>query len=145
MATRKPTPKAPIRTDARAGGRTVKKAGGKAAPKGYASAAWERVSLLSVELDALARDLGLHARKRDPDGFDLVDAARELARLAGNHNRNVNPDGRTTGQQKEDWVAVGGLGADLGDMADEGAVAAAADGVRPIAHELCFLACDYLF
>ena len=145
MATRKSTPNAPAPTDARAGGRVVKKSGGKAVPAGYASAAWERVYLLSLELDALARDLGLHAQKRDPDGFDLVDAARELARLAGNHNRGVNPDGRTTGQQKEDWVAVGGLGADLGNMADEGAVGTAAGGVRAVAHELCFLACDYLF
>ena len=102
------------------------------------------VYLRSLELDALAGNLWLHARKRDPDGFDLVDAGRELARLAGNHNRDVNPDGRTAGQQKEDWVAVGGLGADLGNMADEGALATAADGVRPVARELCFLACDYL-
>jgi hypothetical protein len=103
------------------------------------------VNLLSVELDALAGNLGLHARKRDPDGFDPVDAARELARLAGNHNRDVNPDGQTTSQEKADWVAVGGLGADLGNMVEEGTIAKVADGVRHVAHELCFLACDYLF
>jgi hypothetical protein len=113
--------------------------------KGYASPAWERVYLLAVELDAFATDLGLHARDPDADGFDLADAARELTRLALNHNREANPEGRKPAQEKEDWVAVGGLGADLGNMADEGAVGGAADGVRAVAYELCYLACDYLF
>ena len=114
-------------------------------PKGYTSPAWERVYLLSVEFAALAKELGLDADSRDPEGFDLTDAARELARLAGNHNRAVNPDGRTAAQEKDDWVAIGGLGADLGNMADEPAHAGVADEVRAIAHEVCYLACDYLF
>jgi hypothetical protein len=121
---------------------------GKAKPpvsKGYTSPAWERVYLLAVELDAFATDLGLTAKDPDADGFDLADAARELTRLALNHNREANPEGRKPAQEKEDWVAVGGLGADLGNMADEGAVGGAADGVRAVAHELCYLACDYLF
>jgi len=113
--------------------------------KGYTSPAWERVYLLAVELDAFATDLGRTAKDPEADGFDLADAARELTRLALNHNREANPEGRTPAQEKEDWVAVGGLGADLGNMADEGAVGAAADGVRAVAHELCYLACDYLF
>jgi hypothetical protein len=145
MPTNKRAPKARPRTNAKSAARTKGKPARPAEPKRYGSGAWERVNLLSVELDALAGNLGLRARKRDPDGFDLVDAARELARLAGNHHRDVNPDGRTTSQEKADWLAVGGLGADLGNMADEGAVAPASDGVRHIAHELCFLACDYLF
>ena len=41
-------------------------------------------------------------------------------------------------------MAVGGVGADLSNMADEGAVGAA-DGVREVAYELCYLVCDYLF
>ncbi|HKB01877.1 MAG TPA: hypothetical protein VKD90_06635 [Gemmataceae bacterium] len=116
-----------------------------AVSKGYTSPAWERVYLLAVELDAFATDLGLQPRDPDADGFDLADAARELTRLALNHNREANPEGRKPAQEKEDWVAVGGLGADLGNMADEGAVGGAADGVRAVAYELCYLACDYLF
>src|SRR5207237_1832685 len=114
-------------------------------PKGYTSAAWERVYLLSVELDAFAQELGLPDTKSEDEGFDLADAAREAGRLALNHNREANPGGRTAAQEKDDWVAVGGLGADLGNMADEGAVGPAADGVREVAYELCYLACDYLF
>jgi hypothetical protein len=114
-------------------------------PRGYASTAWERVYLLSVELDALAKDLGLPDPVPEAEGFDLADAARELNRLALNHSREANPDGRTTAQEKDDWVSVAGVGADLGNMADEGAVGRAADGVRAVAHEVCFLACDYLF
>ena len=87
-----------------------------------------------------ARELG--PRKLDGDGFDFVDASRELARLASNHDRAINPDGRTADEEKDDWVRVGGLGADLGNMADE---RVHADDIRPIAHELCYLACDYLF
>ena len=98
-----------------------------------------------MELEALARDLGLDAGERDPEGFDLADAARELARLAGNHNAAVNPGGRTPAQEKDDWVAVGGLGADLGNMADEPAYAGVADDLRAAAHEVCYLACDFLF
>lgn len=141
MATRKPTAKTTTRPKAQ----TAKKPARSIGAKGYASAAWERVHLLSVELDALARKLGLDKQPRDPDGFDLVDAARELARLAGNHNRAVNPDGRTTAQEKDDWVALGGVGADLGNMADEPAHAPVADGVRRIAHEVCYLVCDFMF
>ena len=142
MATgkRPPKPKAPAR--AKTPGRGKAKL---ARPKGYTSPAWERVYLLAVELDALAKDLGLDTRQRDPDGFDLADAARELARLAGNHNGAVNPDGRTPAQEKDDWVAVGGLGADLGNMAAEPAYAGVAADLRPAAHEVCYLACDYLF
>jgi hypothetical protein len=143
MATRKPTNTKP---NGKPGPTGKKKGKGKADPlNGYASVAWKRVHLLSVELTAIAHDLGMHAKKRDPDGFDLADAARELARLAGNHNREVNPDGRTMSQEKADWVAIGGLGADLGNMADEGILATASDGVRHVAYELCFLTCDYLF
>ena len=91
------------------------------------------------------RTSGCAARDRGPDGFDLSDAARELARLAGNHNAAVNPDGRTPAQEKGDWVAVGGLGADLGNMADEPAHAQIAEAVRAVAYEVCYLACDYLF
>lgn len=133
-------PKAPTRGKTTGRGKTRA-----ARPKGYTSPAWERVYLLSVELDALARDLELDARPRDPDGFDLADAARELARLAGNHNGAVNPAGRTPAQEKDDWVAVGGLGADLGNMADEPAYAGVADDLRAAAHEVCYLACDFLF
>ena len=115
------------------------------AAKGYTSAAWERVYLLSVELEAFAQELGLPTRGEESDGFDLADAARELGRLALNHNREANPAGRTADQEKEDWVKVGGVGADLGNMADEGAAGPDADGVRAVAHELCYLACDYLF
>ena len=145
MATRKRTSQAPARTNARAGGRAGKKGARTATAKGYASAAWERVYLLSRELNALAKDLGLHEHNRDPDGFDLADAARELARLAGNHNRSLNPDGRTTAQEKDDWIAAGGVGADLGNMADEATHASVAEGVRAVAYELCYLACNYLF
>jgi hypothetical protein len=113
--------------------------------KGYTSAAWERVYLLAVELDAFATELGRPAQDAGSEGFDLADAAGELTRLALNHNREANPEGRTPAQERDDWVAVGGLGADLGNMADEGAAGAAADGVRAVAHELCYLACDYLF
>ena len=136
------------------GGKTRRKAAspsrarkrGKAGPpKGYTSAAWERVYLLSLELAAFARDLGLPDRDPEADGFDLADAAREAGRLALNHNREATPDGRTAAQEKDDWVAIGGLGADLGNMADEGALGAAADGVREVAYELCYLACDHLF
>jgi hypothetical protein len=114
-------------------------------PKGYTSAAWERIYLMSLELDAIAADLGLPDRDRRPDGFDVVDAARELARLATNYNRATNPDGRNLEGEKSDWVSVGGIGADLGNMADEEPGRPAADAVRPIAHELCYLACDFLF
>jgi hypothetical protein len=103
------------------------------------------VYLLSLELDAFAEDLGQRHKAPEDDGFDLADAAREAGRLALNHNREANPGGRTAAQEREDWVAVGGLGADLGNMADEGAVGAAADGVREVAYELCYLACDFLF
>ena len=114
-------------------------------PRGYTSAAWERVYLLAVELDAFAQDLGRPDRGPEAEGFDLADAARELTRLARNHSRAANPDGRTPAQERDDWVSVVGVGADLGNMADEGAVGRAADGVRAVAHELCFLACDFLF
>ena len=142
MATgkRPPKPRTPARPKAAGASRSRG-----TRPKGYSSPAWERAYLLSVELDALAKDLGLDAGEPDPEGFDLADAARELARLAGNHNRTVNPDGRTPAQEKDDWVAVGGLGADLGNMADEPAYAAVADDLRAAAHEVCYLACDYLF
>ena len=109
------------------------------------SPAWERVDLLSVELAALATGRGLDARGRDPEGVDVAEAARELARLAGNHNAAVNPGGRTAAQERDDWVAVGGLGADLGNMADEPAYAGVADDLRAAAHEVCYLACNYLF
>src|SRR5438552_1925895 len=89
-------------------------------PKGYTSPAWERVSLLAVELAALAHDLGQTDRTAETEGFDVADAARELGRLATNHDRSTTPTDRTTEQETEDWIAVGGLGADLGNMADEG-------------------------
>jgi hypothetical protein len=143
MAKRKPT-KGESAAKA-AGDGTPKGTPPVAAPKGYTAPAWERVYLLAVELDAFAKDLGLHPRDPEAGGFDLADAARELTRLALNHNRQANPDGRKPAQEKEDWVAVGGVGADVGNMADEGAVGGAADGVRAIAHELCYLACNYLF
>ena len=140
MPTRKRSPKSRAPARAKVPGRARA-----ARPTGYSSPAWDRVYLLSAGLDALARDLGLDVGDRDPDGFDLADAARELARLAGNHNRAVNPDGRTPAQEKDDWVAVGGLGADLGNMADEPAYAPVAADLRPAAHEVCYLACDFLF
>jgi hypothetical protein len=113
--------------------------------KGYTSRSWERVHLLSLEMGTFANDLGLRVRDADADGFDLADAARELTRLSLNHSWEANPEGRKPAQEKEDWIAVAGLAADLGNMADEGAVGGAAKGVRAIAHELCYLACDYLF
>jgi hypothetical protein len=142
MAKKTTTGKKPGRADTGGSGKGNAKA---PVSKGYTSAGWERVYLLAVELDAFATDLGLTAKDSGADGFDLADAARELTRLALNHNREANPEGRKPAQEKEDWVAVGGLGADLGNMADEGTVGGAADGVRAVAHELCYLACDYLF
>jgi hypothetical protein len=127
-------------TNGRAKGKTTAKP-----PKAYTSSAWERVYVLAVKLDAFAKDLRLPDRGPDAEGFDLTDAARELTRLALNHNREANPDGRTQAQEKDDWVSVVGVGADLGNMADEGSVGQATEGVRAVAHELCFLACDFLF
>jgi len=144
MATDKKKAKAPARAGAKAV-RTGRPPAPAAGPRGYTSAAWERVDLMSLELAAVARDLGLPERAEATDGFDVADAARELARLASNYNRALNPAGRNAEGEREDWVAVGGLGADLGNMADEGAVGAAADTVRAVAYELCYLACDYLF
>ena len=141
MATRKRISKRPARPRSTGGKKPARSAGA----KGYTSPAWERIDLLAVELTALATELGLDTRPRDPDGFDLLDAAREMARLAGNHNRAVNPDGRTTAQEKDDWVALGGVGADLGNMAAEPTHAAVAAGVRAIAYEVCYLVCDYMF
>jgi len=112
--------------------------------KGYTSPAWERIYLMSVELDAIAADVGLVNRDESSDGFDVADAARELARLAANYNRETNPEGRNAESEKSDWVTVAGRGADLGNMAGENP-GAPADAIRPIAHELCYLACDYLF
>jgi hypothetical protein len=134
MTKRRPSAKRPIASA------KPKSAKTKPRPKGFTSPAWERVYLLSVELGACARELGL--RKQDGDGFDLVDASRELARLASNHNRGTTPRDRTQEQESDDWVSIAGLGADLGNMADEVKNFA---GIRPIAHELCYLACDYLF
>jgi hypothetical protein len=111
----------------------------------YSSAAWERVSELSVQLDALTRELTMHERERDPDGFDLADAARELARLAGNHDPARNPDGRTPAQEKDDWICVAGVGADVGNMSGEAAYAGVARAVRAVAYEVCYLACNFLF
>jgi hypothetical protein len=145
MPTNKRAPKTGARTNGKAGGRTAGKPTRPAGPGAGTSAAWERVYFLSVELDALARDLGLHKRERDPDGFDLMDAARELARLAENHDRARNPDGRTPAQEKDDWISLAGVGADVGNMAGEAAYAGAAGGVRAAAYELCYLACDFLF
>src|SRR5690349_4489497 len=105
MATRKRSPNAPARTGAKAGNRARVKSARPAKPRGSMSAAWERVSVLAAQLDVLAGDLGLHRRRRDPDGFDLADAARELARLAGNHDPARNPAGRTRAQEKDDWVS----------------------------------------
>jgi hypothetical protein len=113
-------------------------------PKGYTSPAWERIYLMSVELDAIAADLGLPKRDQSTDSFDVADAARELARLAANYNRDANPHGRNAEAEKSDWVSIAGLGADLGNMADEKS-GAVANAIRPIAHELCYLACDFLF
>jgi hypothetical protein len=143
MAKRKPT-NGKGETKPGTNGRAKRKARA-GPPRGYTSAAWERVYLLSVELDAFAKDLGLPDHVPEAEGFDLADAARELTRLALNHSREANPDGRTPAQERDDWVSVAGVGADLGNMADEGAVGRAADGVRAVAHELCFLACDFLF
>jgi hypothetical protein len=145
MATRKRFPKAPAQAKAKDGRPARVKAARPAEPRAYTSDAWERVYLLSVQLEALARDLGLHRRERDPDGFDLADAASELARLAANHDRAVNPDGRTRAQEKDDWISLAGVGADVGNMAGEAAYAAVAGGVRAVAFELCYLACNYLF
>jgi hypothetical protein len=142
MATGKKKAKAPARRPAKAGGRGARAAAG---PMGFASVAWERVYLLSLELAAVARDLGLPARAETTDGFDLADAARELGRLASNYDRTVNPAGRNAEGEREDWVSVGGLGADLGNMAGEGALGGATGPVRVVAHELCYLACDSLF
>jgi hypothetical protein len=112
--------------------------------KRYTSPAWERIYLVSVELDAIAADLGLPIPSQPSESFDVADAAREIARLAANYNRDTNPDGRNVEAEKSDWVSVAGLGADLGNMADE-KPGAPADAIRPIAHELCYLACDFLF
>jgi hypothetical protein len=103
------------------------------------------VYVLSVQLDAVAQDLGLHDRERDPDGFDLADAARELARLARNHDLGATPEGRTAAQEKDDWISLAGVGADVGNMAGESVYARIGGDVRAVAHELCYLACDYLF
>jgi|GEM_PF-3679037 len=111
----------------------------------YTSDAWERISVLAMNLEVVAADLGLHERERDPDGFDVADAARELARLSANYNRVENPEGRNLEAEQSDWVSVGGIGADLGNMADEETRADVAERVRAIAHELCYRACDYLF
>jgi hypothetical protein len=113
-------------------------------PKGYTSTAWERVYLISLELDAISADLGLPERNQPTESFDAADAARELARLSSNYNRDTNPDGRNAEAEQSDWVSVAGLGADLGNMADENP-GAPGDAIRPIAHELCYLACDFLF
>jgi hypothetical protein len=143
MATRKRVPKPTPRTKKKT--RRPKKASPTAKANRYATPAWERVYLLSLELDALAKDLGLHDQKHDPEGFDLVDAARELARLAGNHHPTLNSDGRTPAQTKDDWIAAGGVGADLGNMAAEDAHAKVAQGVRAVAYEVCYLVCNHLF
>ena len=115
------------------------------AERGYTSPAWERVYLMSMELAAVAKDRGLMEAPADSETFNPSDAARELARLATLHDRAVSPEPRTPVQEREDWIAVGGLGADLGNIADEEGRVAAADGLREIAHELCYLVCDYLF
>src|SRR5262245_23648299 len=104
----------------------------------FTSDAWERVSVLAMNLEVVATDLGLHERTRDPDGFDLADAARELARLASNYNRVANPEGRNAEAEKSDWVSVGGIGADLGNMADEETREDVANRLRAVAHELCY-------
>ena len=145
MAARKSKAKTPSPKKPKAKGKAATRAARKGPPKGYTSAAWERAYLMSLELDVLAQDLGLDEPESAGEGFDVADAARELARLAANHDRAANPDGRTTEQETEDWIAVGGLGADLGNMADEGPDGRVADAVRTIAHEVCYLACDYLF
>lgn len=124
---------------------TAREPAPRAIPRGFATVAWERVYLMAVELEALAKDAGLPAGGAQAGGFDLGDAARELARLAANYNRDGNPGGPTPEQEKEDWVAVGGVGADLGNMAEEGAVGGTADAARAVAYELCYLACNYLF
>jgi len=112
---------------------------------GFKSPSWERVYLLALELQLIAADLGQTRGKHDDEGFDLVDASRELSRLASNHNRENNPAGRTTEQENEDWILIAGVGADLGDMAQESGSSKAMHSVRAIAHEVCYLACDYLF
>src|SRR5262245_64753498 len=111
----------------------------------YTSPGWERIAAIAVDLDGVAIDLGLNERPRDPDGFDLADAAKELARLASNFNRVANPDGRNLEAEKSDWVSVAGIGADLGNMAEEESREDVADRVKVIAHELCYRACNYLF
>ena len=127
-----------------------KKSAAKALPKpapakGFDSPSWERVYLLSLELELIARELGQLQGKHDDEGFDLVDASRELARIATNHNRDDHPEGRSTEQENADWIAVAGLAADLGNMAEESESSSAMHSVRTIAHEVCYLACDYLF
>ena len=116
-----------------------------AASKDFTSPSWERVYLLALELNLIAADLGQTQGNHNDEGFDLVDAARELSRLASNHNRETNPEGRTAEQENEDWIAIAGVGADLGDMAQESESSSAMHSVRGIAHEVCYLACDYLF
>src|SRR5262245_7150586 len=111
----------------------------------YTSVGWERIAAIAADLDAVAIDLGLHEQPREPDGFDLADAAKELARLARNYNVISNPDGRNLEAEKSDWVSVGGVGADLGNMADEERLDVVAERVRIIAYELCYRACDFLF
>lgn len=114
-------------------------------PRGYTSAAWERVYLMSLELAAFTADPTAPEANEESEGFGLPDASHELTRLAQNYNGDTNPDPRTLEQETQDWVRVGGIGADLGNMAEETSVADDAEGVRAIAHELCYLACDYLF
>ena len=116
-----------------------------AAPKAFTSPSWERVYLLALELQLIANDLGQLEGTHNDEGFDLVDASRELSRLASNHNRETKPEGRNAEQENEDWIAVAGVGADLGDMAQESESSNAMHSVRAIAHEVCYLACDYLF
>lgn len=112
---------------------------------GFTSPSWERVYLLALELESIARDLGQLTGKHDDEGFDLVDASRELTRLASNHNREITPADRTAEQENEDWIALAGVGADLGNMSEESESSSAMHSVRAIAHEVCYLACDYLF
>ena len=42
-------------------------------------------------------------------------------------------------------IALAGVGADLGNMSEESESSSAMHSVRAIAHEVCYLACDYLF
>jgi hypothetical protein len=137
MPARKTKPSAPSKSQP--------KAAVQPAARGYTSPAWERVYLMSMELAAVAKDRGLPEGAAEGEGFDVADAARELARLAALHDRAITPEGRTPAQEREDWVAIGGIGADLGNMADEDTKSVGADGLRDIAHELCYLTCDYLF